>query len=137
MESNWQSYSLKNMPCKKMHDNVRGEGGVKAIICLLTIGLSIYAAIGFGLPYYKYLVLKDDMEQIANITVMNTDKLRQKLMEQIASLNIPIKAKNIKVLRRHKGDIFMRASWRHDVYLFGRLVKTYNFKIQVGEEEVR
>jgi len=141
VESNRKSYSLENVSgkrtCGKILSNIRGEGEVKAILCLLTIGLAIYAGIGLWLPHYKYLVLKDEMNQLAGITTMNNDKLRQKLIEQIESLEIPIKPEKLKIFRTRKGEVLMRASWEHDVYLFGRFVKTYDFNIEVGEGEIR
>ncbi len=141
MESNWKPHSLNNVSdkriCGRKLSDTRGEGGVKAIFCLLVVGLAIYAGIGLGIPYYKYLALEDNINQLAGISIRHDDELRLKLMEQIESLGIPIKSENIKVSASRKNGNFIHVSWEYDVYLLGQYVKTYDFNIKVGKGAAR
>lgn len=109
------------------------EGFFKFVFVLGLIAFLMYAGLQFGMPFYRYTSLRSDAEQIARVSVAgDVDKTRAQIFERAQELNIPIKEKDIEVMKTTRG-MRVKTAWSETVDILGIYQKTFDFKIDVEE----
>jgi hypothetical protein len=109
------------------------EGFLKFIFVLGLIAFLMYAGLQFGMPFYRYSSFRFGVEQIARISVAgDVDKTRAQVFERAQESNIPIKEKDIEVMRTTQG-MRVKTVWSEEVDILGIYQKTFDFTIDVEE----
>jgi hypothetical protein len=95
----------------------RGAGLLGCLVWLVLLAALGYAGWRFGVPYVEYLRFKEEMLGQAQAAHMNPDEeIRAYLGEQATRLGIPLKARDVRVVRR-AGSITISAGWSREVVL--------------------
>ena len=109
------------------------QGGfIKPLFWIFVVIAIAYSSIQFGMPYYRYQMLKADAKDFARSELGNVEKTKAKLSESAENMKIPIKADDITV-SRNKDIIRIRTSWSETVDLLGLYQKTLRFDLNVEE----
>lgn len=109
------------------------KGFFKFVFVLGLIAFLMYAGFQFGMPFYRYTSLRSDVEQIARISIAgDVERTRAQVFERAQELNIPIKEKDIEVMKTTLG-MRVKTSWSETVDILGLYQKTFDFKIDLEE----
>jgi hypothetical protein len=97
-----------------------GEGGKIRLGCLfviLVVALAIYVGKDFGLVFWKYYQLQDQVKTQVSFAPGLTDQaIRDRLVAQCDTLDIPLGPKEWQITRtRDPGEITISATYRDSV----------------------
>lgn len=106
------------------------HGFFKLLFVLALIVFAIYAGLQFGMPYFRYSSLKNDAKELALMSLGEMDKTRAQVFERAQELNIPIKEKDIEIIRAGK-KIRIKTAWSETVDLLGIYETTIDFVLEV------
>ncbi|MCX5716865.1 MAG: hypothetical protein NTW44_00860 [Nitrospirae bacterium] len=109
------------------------EGFFKFVFVLLIIALLMYAGFQIGMPFYRHSSLRSDAEQLASVSVAgDIDKTRAQIFERAQELDIPLKEKDIEVMKTTRG-MRVKTAWSEEVDILGIYQRTFDFTIDVEE----
>ncbi|MDI6745127.1 MAG: hypothetical protein QMD07_07100 [Thermodesulfovibrionales bacterium] len=109
------------------------EGFFKFIFILGLIAFLMYAGLQFGMPFYRHTLLKTDAKEIARVSVSwDIERTKAQVFERAQELNIPIKEKDIEVVKTTRG-MRVKTAWSEEVDILGIYQKTFDFTIDVEE----
>ncbi|MCG2710109.1 MAG: hypothetical protein L6246_07340 [Thermodesulfovibrionales bacterium] len=109
------------------------EGFFKFVFVLGLIAFLMYAGFQIGMPFYRYTSFKTDAKEIARVSVSgDVERTRAQVFERAQELNIPIKEKDIEVMKTTRG-MRVKTSWSETVDILGMYQKTFDFKIDLEE----
>lgn len=97
----------------------RGRGRVSpgCLVSVLLLGVVVYVAAAFAVPYAQYWRFKETMEEQAVAAQRRTDaEIRQLLAESAARLEVPLEVRDIGILRTQRA-IQIWADWTREVAL--------------------
>lgn len=104
---------------------------MKAIIQLLIAALILHATWKAGTVYLRYYELKDDVTQIAQFGVRQTDnELRNNVLDAARRRDIPLDPNSVNV-RRQNHHILIDASYIEQVELLPRYFYPWDIKLHV------
>ncbi|MDO8746846.1 MAG: hypothetical protein Q7J70_04185 [Thermodesulfovibrionales bacterium] len=85
------------------------------------------------MPFYKYLSLRSDVGLLARISIAgDVDKIRVQVFELAQESNIPIKEKDVEVMKTTRG-MRVKTAWSEEEDILGIYQKTFDFAIDVEE----
>lgn len=109
------------------------EGFFKFVFVLLLIAFLMYAGFRIGMPFYRYTSFKTDAKEIARVSVSgDIERTRAQVFELAQESNIPIKEKDIEVMKTTRG-MRVKTAWSEEVDILGIYQKTFDFTIDVEE----
>ncbi|MBI5676627.1 MAG: hypothetical protein HZC48_12535 [Nitrospirae bacterium] len=108
---------------------------MKKFLNLLVVGLALFSAYQFGVPFYHYLAFKSDLKELSR---MNSNQFRQgemmlKVQEMARDMNIPLKDKNIKLTRDSTYKI--EVLWEETVNWLSIYQKTFQFAVDTSQKD--
>ncbi|MBI4653619.1 MAG: hypothetical protein HY752_01250 [Nitrospirae bacterium] len=104
---------------------------IKNTFYLLILGLLIYSAFQFAIPYYRYYAFRSDVKETLETSVSvetRPEEVKERIMSLANQYKIPLKEKNITL--KKNGKYVFRASWKETVNLYE---KNYEFFINIEE----
>jgi preprotein translocase subunit SecF len=109
------------------------EGFFKVVFVLLLIAFFMYAGFQFGMPFYRYTSFKTEAKEIARVSVSgDVERTKAQVFERAQELNIPLKEKDIEVIKTTRG-MRVKTAWAEEVDILGIYQKTFDFSIDVEE----
>ncbi|MBI3378496.1 MAG: hypothetical protein HY035_08895 [Nitrospirae bacterium] len=109
------------------------KGFFKFVFVIGLIAFLMYAGFQLGMPFYRYTSFKTDAAEIARVSVSgDIERTRAQVFERAQELNIPIKEKDIEVMKTTLG-MRVKTAWSEEVDILGIYQKTFDFKIDVEE----
>ncbi|OGW40016.1 MAG: hypothetical protein A2Y97_09725 [Nitrospirae bacterium RBG_13_39_12] len=115
---------------KKVRILKNETGFVKFIFIVLVLACIVYVGIKVGMPYYKYSAFKSDAKELARISIGDTGKTKEQLLERVQDLGLPIKADDIQIIQLEK-TVRVKTSWSETVDLLGLYQKKFDFTVDV------
>ncbi|MDP3261003.1 MAG: hypothetical protein Q8M34_10550 [Thermodesulfovibrionales bacterium] len=109
------------------------RGFFKFVFVIGLIAFLMYAGFQLGMPFYRYTSFKTDAKEIARVSVSgDIERARAQVFERAQELNIPIKEKDIEVVKTTRG-MRVKTAWSEEVDILGIYQKTFDFTIDVEE----
>lgn len=109
------------------------QGGfIKPLFWIFVVIAIGYSGIQFGMPYYRYQMLKADAKDFARSELGNIEKIKTKVHESAERLKVPIEKEHITVTTS-KDIVRIRASWSETVDLLGLYQTRLRFDLNVEE----
>lgn len=113
----------------------KGVGKGKVLIFLIILILIGYVAIKLGMPYYRYVDFKNEMEYWADITVTRGDgdytDLKQNIKEKINEHDLPLEPYDVSIYPGERsGSLVVEAEYKVDVKFPGYTYR-YHFTPRV------
>lgn len=109
------------------------KGFFKFVFVIGLIAFLMYAGFQLGMPFYRYTSFKTDAKEIARVSVSgDIERARAQVFERAQELNIPIKEKDIEVVKTTRG-MRVKTAWSEEVDILGIYQKTFDFKLDVEE----
>lgn len=114
-----------------MRNDLNNRGFIKAFISLVILGVMVFAGISFGTPIYRYFFLSARTSDILKSEVGNVQYVREKVMEQVRELKVPIEDEDLVVTydAAYK-RMQVTAKWSETVDLFGLYQHKMNFDMK-------
>ncbi len=108
---------------------------MKKFLKLLVVGLALFSAYQFGIPFYHYQVFKSDLKEISK---MNSNQFREgemmlKVKEMARDFNVQLNDKDIKLTRDSKYRI--EVSWEETVNWLSIYQKTFKFAVDTSSKD--
>ncbi|MBI4697947.1 MAG: hypothetical protein HY758_03295 [Nitrospirae bacterium] len=108
---------------------------MKKLLNLLVVGLALFSAYQFGVPFYHYLVFKSDLKEVSK---MNSSQFREgemmlKVKEMARDMSVPLKDEDI-ILTRDK-TYKIEVSWEETVNWLGIYQKTFQFAVDTSQKD--
>jgi hypothetical protein len=108
------------------------KGYIKFIFVTIILVFCAYVGVKFGIPYYKHSAFKSDVQELARISLGDTDKTRAQIFERARELKIPLEEKAIMVTRTDN-SVRVKTAWEDTVDVLGFYQKTLKFSVDVEE----
>lgn len=107
---------------------------MKKFFSLLVVGLALFSAYLFGVPFYHYLVFKSDLKEISK---MNSNQFREgemmlKVKEMARDMSVPLQDKDIILTRDRTYRIEL--SWEETVNWLSIYQKTFQFAVDTSKD---
>jgi hypothetical protein len=104
---------------------------MKTVIKLIVVALVLNAAYRLGSAYWTHYEFQDSIQQIAQFSERTApEELKTKILEQAATLGVPIAADNLTVVRGNR-RIDIDGNYFRDLELVPRFKRHWDFTIHV------
>jgi len=110
---------------------------LKVLLCLMVPAAIIYVAVLFGMPFYRYYAFESDARDVLRFEVQNEEKMSDKIREKAENLGIPLTESSIAVYQDFEGKYSAKVSWSETVSLLNLYSKRFDFRVDVGGEEMK
>ncbi len=113
--------------------NIRDQrGGIKPLLCILLLGISVYVGTKFAMPYYRYFALKSEVKAIARLSYNGPERYKELAYQQARNLDIPITPSDIYVAVTGR-EVIISTAWYDEVDLAGYYRVPLYFEVSVRE----
>lgn len=108
---------------------------MKKFLNLLVVGLALYSAFQFGVPFYHYMVFKSDLKEVSNMksNQFKAGEMMLTVRNMARDLNVPLKDEDIILTRDLTYKI--EVSWEETVNWLGIYQKTFNFAVDTSSKD--
>ena len=97
-----------------MNEESGRQGYIKMLLVFaIFIGVA-FVGITFGKPYFRYNTLRSHTKDILSSEITAVPLIREKVLEEAAELNVPLKEENLEVTVKNK-IITVKATWSETV----------------------
>ncbi len=111
-----------------MKKGIGNRGSVKSIFIIAVLVALVYVGISFARPYYRYLTLRNNTTDTLEMDVGNIQTIREKILAEAASLNVPLNEEDLEVTKDEK-RVRVKAKWSEVVDFWGYYQKQLDFTI--------
>ncbi len=102
----------------KVKKGIGNRGSVKSIFIIAVLVALVYVGISFARPYYRYLTLRNNTTDTLEMDVGNIQTIREKILAEAASLNVPLNEEDLEVTKDEK-RVRVKAKWSEVVDFWG------------------
>jgi hypothetical protein len=113
-----------------MRDGIGSRGFVKLVFIIAVFVALVFVGFSFGRPYYRYNTLRSYTQDRLEMELGNLKTIKEKVLEDAASLNIPLKEENLEVTQEGK-KVRVKATWSEVVDFWGYYRKQLDFNMDV------
>jgi hypothetical protein len=113
-----------------MSDRLGNRGFVKLVFIIAVFVALVFVGFSFGRPYYRYNTLRSYTQDQLEMELGNLQMIREKVLADAASLNIPLKEENLEVTQDGK-RVRVKATWSEVVDFWGYYQKQLDFNMVV------
>ena len=114
-----------------MKHRLGNRGFIKGVFYIVIIGLLIFIGISFGMPYYRYNILKSYAENHMKTEIGNTEKIKERVMAAADELHVPLNEENLSVML-NEYSVELNAHWSEVVDFFGLYQKEVPFSFTIN-----
>ena len=108
---------------------------MKMLIKLLVVGLALYSAFLFGIPFYHYQVFKSDLKELSKLPSgpFKEGEMMLRVQEMAREIKVPLKDEDI--ILTHGLTYKIEVSWEETVNWLGFYQKTFQFAVDTSSKE--
>jgi|Deesub1362A_J573_1020465.scaffolds.fasta_scaffold00010_284 hypothetical protein len=108
---------------------------LKTLFCLAVVGLALYSALQFALPYFRFYTFRSDVRDMMRFELQGPGELKALVLQRAAETGVPLQEEDLEVEASPEGYLLW-AQWTEEVNLFGQYQRYLDFEIKEGPWDV-